>query len=277
MNCFLSGNFYTGRIRSVIQALRLNYAARVVFWVLYICYSDEFDIRDLGLRAVYLYLIPYPTSGLEFRDPTGELEIITDLLGAADGATFFDIGANIGLYSILVGVFDPDGSVFAFEPFPETVARLRRNSDTFAAAITVFELAVSDTDGNGSLQLADSPTDHHLRSEGDDETDSIPVQTTTIDRLRQNGDVPEPDIVKIDVEGAELDVLHGMEETLSTADRVILYCEVHDPQLTDQGIDRTQLHDCLRNCGFDTIQYPFTREVLKATKVSDDFPLGSGM
>lgn len=76
------------------------------------------------------------------------------LEGAPAGATFVDLGCNIGLYSLPLAVARPEGRVISIDANPKMIARIRWNAAaTGAANVTAVHAAVSDTDGRGDLVI----------------------------------------------------------------------------------------------------------------------------
>lgn len=129
------------------------------------------------------------------------------------GMTVYDIGANAGFYTLafsrLVG---PQGRVIAFEPLAENVASLRRHILLNGLSnVTVIQAAVSGEVGMASFQLGPNNAMGHLS--GDAGAYMLP--TVTLDGLVQSGTIPPPDLVKMDVEGAESTVLAGAADLLA--------------------------------------------------------------
>jgi FkbM family methyltransferase len=137
----------------------------------------------------------------------------------ARGAVFYDIGANVGFLTMIgARKVQPEGVVYAFEPSPETAAVLRRNvARNRLENVVVIERAVAAEVGVATL-AAEDPLTARLAPSG------IQVETTTIDAT--GSDLRPPDVIKIDVEGAEAHVLRGMRATLVDA-RPIVICEIH--------------------------------------------------
>jgi FkbM family methyltransferase len=171
-------------------------------------------------------------SAVAFATGTAERPLQSALMSELKpGATFFDIGANVGFITILAAkLVGPTGRVIAFEPVPENVAAIRENlalNDITWAE--VIDTAVSSEPGTASLIVSDVSAFSRLAdiSIPTGARTTIEVVVNSIDAFLRSGEQPAPDLVKIDVEGAELDVIAGMRETLSTHRPVIL-CEVHD-------------------------------------------------
>lgn len=130
----------------------------------------------------------------------------------APGGVLFDVGANIGFFSLIGGrIVGHEGTVVAFEPGPDNLPVLRANAARNGMDNVVVEpLAVSDRDGTAELALAEYSGGHSLVADSVVPVDTITVTTITLDTFVGDGGTPAPDVVKIDVEGAELAVLRGM-------------------------------------------------------------------
>lgn len=126
------------------------------------------------------------------------------------GMKVLDVGANAGFYTLafsrLVG---PTGHVWAFEPLPENIGNLRRHIELNGLHnVTVVEAAVSEKSGNAQFMPAPSNSMGRLSPHG-----GITVRSVTLDEAC--GDSIVPDLVKLDVEGAEGAVLEGARQTLA--------------------------------------------------------------
>ena len=127
----------------------------------------------------------------------------------------FDIGAHVGYYSaVIAALLDGEGGIHAFEPSPDSYACLKRNL-AHDDNVATHQCAVSQE--NGMIDLMQFPTKYSeydsivrdaAEAELKDMARLIPVKTRTIDTLCSNLEC-HPDIIKIDVEGAELRVLEG--------------------------------------------------------------------
>jgi FkbM family methyltransferase len=147
------------------------------------------------------------------------------------GATVFDIGANVGFVTLVAArLVGPSGRVVAFEPVPENVESIRENlALNDVDWVELRETAVGREAGSARMIVSDISAFSRLETTSvpDAERERIDVSITSIDELVSSGSVPVPDLVKIDVEGAELEVIEGMRRTIAEHHPVIL-CEVHD-------------------------------------------------
>jgi FkbM family methyltransferase len=148
------------------------------------------------------------------------------------GMVFYDVGANGGFFSLfgaqLVG---PSGTVIAFEPHPQTARQCRAQIDANDFQnVTVVAAAVSDRIGTHKFSDGEFSV---MRSLQDAETapKTIIVKTTTLDH--EITKYPPPDVLKIDIEGAEIDALRGADMLL-TEKKPILLVEVHSNELAIQ-------------------------------------------
>jgi FkbM family methyltransferase len=157
-----------------------------------------------------------------------EIEFLVGLL--RPGMTFFDIGANVGVFSLPAAKKLQNGRVFAFEPAAWTFQRLLENVRlNDLSNLQVMNVAVGDYSGEAILKINAKGKDG-LNTLGrptheDSEivaTETVPI-TTLDDFVRQNS-ISHIDVMKIDTEGAELFVLRGAANLLAKPDApLILY------------------------------------------------------
>jgi len=137
----------------------------------------------------------------------------------------YDVGAHAGFFTLLASRLAGDrGRVYALEACPDNVERLRRNVEANRALnVEVVALAASDRDGEAAFVMHESTLQGRLA--GEMEHSAVTVRTTTIDTLVREGMTP-PDVIKIDVEGAEGAVVRGAARTIAVH-RPALLLEVH--------------------------------------------------
>jgi FkbM family methyltransferase len=159
------------------------------------------------------------------------------------GSVFYDVGANVGYFSIVgAALVGPGGQVVAFEPSAANVAALRRNAELNGLDhVRVVEAAVGGAAGHARFDPGPSDQQGRLTDDG-----QVQVDVVTVDDVVAGG-TPPPDVVKIDVEGAELACLTGALKTLRDH-RPTIVCEVHDvsPSLDEHPVPRL-----LRDLGYE--------------------------
>jgi FkbM family methyltransferase len=162
------------------------------------------------------------------------------------GSVVVDVGAHVGFFSWRVFSLQPDVFVHAFEPEEHNATRLQTVFTALGIPGEVAPVACTDEEGQAVLHLRNSVT-HSLVATHHSELDegcTAVVPTTTVDRwLADHGQGASPiALMKIDVEGKELDVLRGATQTLQRTRSVVL--ETHSKSL-QQGC-----WDILTRAGF---------------------------
>jgi FkbM family methyltransferase len=146
------------------------------------------------------------------------------------GQVFYDIGANVGFFTTLAArLVGPQGQVYGFEPFPASAATARDNAARNGFThVQIIEAAVSNFDGEAVFDVSNTITTFRLAKPGEDLEQT--AHTIKVPVVRMDGQIAAglrpPNVVMIDVEGAELEVLEGMRETL-LSHRPTVICEVH--------------------------------------------------
>ena len=186
--------------------------------------------RHLGGAQFYAS----PECGLRYLHPRIE-SVDPTLLGLAaeliqPGWVVWDIGANLGLFSFAAaGLAGPNGRVFAVEPDTYLVGLLRRSSrlpNSQAAAVEIVPCAVSKALSLATFNIANrARASNFLVGYGASQTggvrESQRVVTITLDWLATQ--IPAPNLLKIDAEGADLLVLEGASELLRKQKPIIIF------------------------------------------------------
>lgn len=139
------------------------------------------------------------------------------------GQTFVDVGANVGYYSILASKLG--AKVLAFEPSLNNRALLLKNIVDNDCDVQVFSQALSDKTESGFLYTDTTPGQYSLIGKGNGEK----VDCVKYDSLN----LPIADFYKIDAEGAERQVLEGMQSVLTTDKPITIILEDWRGELTD--------------------------------------------
>jgi FkbM family methyltransferase len=143
------------------------------------------------------------------------------------GATFVDVGANIGWYSLHVAAADPTAKVYAFEPVPSSFGWLRAGVELNALRnVEAVPMAVSDRTRDVVLYVdeAIAGAASAAPSAGGDELRGVRCRAIRLDDFARERGVA-PDVVKLDIEGGELAALEGSTRILTTH-RPIVFCEM---------------------------------------------------
>jgi FkbM family methyltransferase len=166
------------------------------------------------------------------------------------GMTVIDIGANSGLltrhFRRRVG---KDGRVFAFEPDPLIFQFAKFNTRRFAN-VEVIQSAVSDNQESVVLHLNDQSSAGNSLFCQTNSAESVTVPCVSLDAfLKSRGD-PKVDMVKIDVEGAELYVLRGMRQTIAHLPALKIIIEYCPANQNNAGVPPRAILDELRSHKF---------------------------
>jgi FkbM family methyltransferase len=167
------------------------------------------------------------------------------------GDTVFDLGANIGVYTVPSAItVGPRGHIYSFEAHPGIAERLRRNLALNGLAnVTVIARAVGLGFCDRNLHIAPDHGQNSLMSLGD-EVGVFPVATTELDTFVHENAVGAVHAIKIDIEGAEVEALKGACATLRR-DRPLIMAEVNSDRLTAAGESPRTLIEYLRNLGYE--------------------------
>ena len=156
--------------------------------------------------------------------------------------TVIDIGAGIGIFSLKMSKVMDNAQLIAIEPDPENYAFLKKNALINNLKIKLHPIALSKNHGHSKFFVSSMKILSSINPiKGAREID---VLVSTLDRVL-DGQQTGRTLIKIDVEGAELDVLKGAEETMKG--EVSLIMEVHPQHVKLQDIETH-----LQNRGFST-------------------------
>ncbi len=159
------------------------------------------------------------------------------------GDVVFDLGANVGYYTLLAARrVGPRGAVFAFEPAARNIAYLYRHLELNRVTnVTLVTAACSDALTLEAFSTGGNCAMGHLGDDGNPGA-AVPVLTVPVDAIVQRfGAMPR--VIKVDVEGAELAVLRGAQDTLRRA-KPTLFLSTHSDRLRQACLDTLAL------CGY---------------------------
>jgi len=213
--------------------------------------TETVAVTNGTLRGAYLKLDPTGSWQQQMLLGTYDQEIFS-YLEQTDwkGKVLYDIGAHIGYHTLMFARYSgPQGKVVAFEPNPTNVARIEDNlalNPDLGNHITIKTCALSDQGGTTTF-VSSADIESGISSGGFVERASTlweksdyiektgftksEVTVSTIDDLVENSLTPAPDLLKIDVEGAEGLVLAGGIKTIKTH-RPLIIVECHSINAT---------------------------------------------
>jgi FkbM family methyltransferase len=167
------------------------------------------------------------------------------------GSVVWDVGANVGLYA---EKFLARGAarVICVEPAPPAVAALRsRFAGELDSRLTVLPVALSEAAGTAPMTVDGAAPTNQLRSASSAGLVEVPLRRA--DELIRNDGLPPPTVIKIDVEGYELEVLRGFGEFIDAPGLRAVFIEVHFSLLHERGMDTAadEIVSRLARAGFD--------------------------
>jgi FkbM family methyltransferase len=200
-----------------------------------ICYPDS----SFGSLIVYVTLP-------EFL----EMHFVLAVIEPKD--TFIDVGANIGVFSLLAASKINQGKVYAFEPLALPLQRLQENSflNNFHSSIIPFNFVISEH--NGMINFEEHPASEESAISLQEHSSSSKIQkykTITLDNFIKQKSLKAIKLLKIDVEGAELSVLKGATKALENQRVQMILVELN-PQSQQYGYTQTQTLEFLQKHQF---------------------------
>lgn len=215
--------------------------------------------EEIELR--WSYIAPFHDPNRRFFDYWGqdvaELRLLWKLL--KPGMVFVDIGAYHGIYSLVAAKRMGDGGhVVAFEPSPVARRRLElhlRWNGIRSVKVESYAVSAGASDSTFFQVVSGDTTRNGLRPPSStDVVAPVPVRTLSLDEYVVEAGLPRIDVIKLDVEGGELDVLRGAERVLREF-RPIFICEVLDPAAQAWGYRAGQTVAALQSFDFDWFEF----------------------
>ena len=210
-------------------------------------------LKKIGLDKVLLLLIDMPKQGYKFfcrinRDDflfmTNHENEIMEYFIPNEGDTVVDVGAHIGLYTLIAAKkVGPSGKVIAIEPDPENFKILKKNILlNLLMNVEALQCAVYSTKEKVKLFLPEIEGGRTIfntvmQDRARTSTENfIEVEANTLDNILESINITEVNWIKIDVEGAELEVLKGAVNTLSSNKNISLVIEIHGIEIYTEMI-----------------------------------------
>lgn len=199
-----------------------------------------FDPRDMkGPSFHFAYDLEEGFSNYEERTKKALFEYLPE------GGVFYDIGANIGMYSIYSLINHTSAQLYSFEPEPHTYSLVKKTLESAKGDYHLYNVAIGKDNEERKIYTSTvNDGGHSFLNEGIDKDDSkfSVVKIVNLDDFRCKNSIPLPDVVKIDVEGFELEVLKGMRQTIIDA-RPIMQIESNNIDLANKKAFWTFMKD----------------------------------
>lgn len=161
--------------------------------------------------------------------------------------TVVDIGANIGLYTVIAA--KKAKKVFSFEPESENFILLNKNvRENGFENVATFQKAVADTEGVQEFFISNNNKGSHSLFIPPDTFEKGTVEITSLDTWAAQNDVDKVDLIKIDVQGAELLVLKGMKKILTHHPTIVI--EYDPDMLASSGVDPIKILEDFQLLGY---------------------------
>jgi FkbM family methyltransferase len=224
--------------------------------------------RIAGFQTAPGEYLPYRLKMLTGRYEATEIALMRRFLRAGD--VIVDVGANVGyLTRFFAQAVGPLGKVYAFEPNPLIFPLLRKNVAKFRQ-VAVFDLGLSTSEAEMPLFIPGSnhavasfvreyPATHVFDGTSG-RLHSVAAKLVRGDEFMAKIDIGEIDILKVDVEGWELNVLAGLEKTIMSSKKITIFCEYNPSAQECAGRTPRELLDWFLHRQF-ALSYPRNGEL----------------
>lgn len=168
------------------------------------------------------------------------------------GDVVIDVGANIGYYTLIAAeLVGKNGKVFAFEPNTRNCALLKKNVEVNGYKnVEIIDKALSDFNGTGKLFLTNEDNYGDLRIfNSNDNRESVGIKLITLDSFLNKKKI-NVNVIKMDVQGAEVRVLKGATNTLKKNKQLKLFTEFWPKALKLSGSSQYEYADILNSNKF---------------------------
>jgi FkbM family methyltransferase len=215
-------------------------------------YEMLIDLCDRGLsKELYLY-------GTREHEIAGIFENeLNKIVDQVHSPLIIEAGANIGYYTILeANIANGDFEIIAIEPSEENIQLLRKNIclNGYMSSVSIHQCAIDSETGDAILKLSEHSNLHQIQKENlNEDAHSKPISTWRLDDfLSTKGySLNNVNVIRMDIEGAEMDALDGMLETLNGEGPTLLFFEVHNNLLSNK--QACELPKLLAKAGFEII------------------------
>ncbi|BCX14784.1 MAG: hypothetical protein KatS3mg088_467 [Patescibacteria group bacterium] len=259
--------------RSSFKSFGILFVFRVIFWkinkiliklpmimaltedIKCICYPSS----SFGSLVVYTRLPEY-----------WEMNFLLDNLNEL--STFIDVGANIGVYTLLAASKIKKGKIFSFEIDPRALKNLYENIrlNDLGNRVEVIEKVVSDKNGYESFVFSKESEVSHILTDEKENKNISKIASIKLDDFIDSRKIRFVDFLKIDVEGAEYKVLKGLSKTLKGKRVGMILFELNS-NLTRYGAGSNDVFNLLSGFGYKVYSFLNNGKIRRIKNV-EDFP-----
>lgn len=199
--------------------------------------NRTFTVLKGNLKGIKLIISPFLNASVIWKNYEPDKQMALKIFGK-ELPNFFDIGANVGLHSLLMAKQFPQHTIFAIEPLPENFDYLKKvvQLNDFKN-VRLLQSACGATNGEIFFSEGETTLQGHITQDNT----ALKVQIATLDSIIEKCNML-PSLIKIDVEGAEIDVLEGFTENIAKANPVMII-ELHNPRQDRLVADFLIRHD----------------------------------
>lgn len=170
--------------------------------------------------------------------------------------TVLEIGANIGYYALLEAHTIDSGSIYAVEPGPANFDLLERNikRNKVSDIIDTERAVIGTEEGTAELELSEQSNTHRVLDDKRNSTSEyIAVKSHTIESFLDKSSIGEEEInvVRMDVEGYEVQIIEQLRPIFEAADNILLFIELHHKLVSKKEYERVL--ETLSTAGFEPI------------------------
>lgn len=234
MNTFIESIYKIGRLL-IIGYMYLKrqffryYLSKILFRLKL---KNRYIIREIHGSKMYLDFQEKGISRDLLKNENREiLSVETIQQELKPGDIVIDIGANIGYYALLEArLVGDEGRVYAIEPVAQNVELLKKNIElNNYKNVEVFQLAMGNENKTAPIYLSDK-CNCSTFIKPKTFVEEVPIKMVTLDKFLENK--PYPTLIRMDVEGYEVEIVEGMKKILSLNKPLKLLIEVHGIRLS---------------------------------------------
>jgi len=222
------------------------------------------NLSEYQMRLIYLL-------DLYEKNTVFQLKKLIEKTTYNGKVTCIDVGANIGFYSLTVAsIFrDKECSVHAFEPNSYTYSLLKENVlENQKNNIILNQIGLADRNDSFTLSYYDGNLGAaNIYSKISNNFKTQTIKTTTLDEYCNRNGIESTEIIKVDIEGGELDFFRGASNIISKSKKCILIVEIIEEHCQRAGYSADNLFDHIIKLGFDAYlpkAYPFKLKKVNA-------------